>query len=374
MLKKKDGVNMKKDYEKLNFTVGPVQSFDSTLEIASHQIPYFRTDSFSEVMKDNERIMKKLYGLPEGSRVVFLTGSGTSGMEAAVMNSLTSKDNVLVVNGGSFGARFVELCNVHRIPNTPIELESGRTLKYDDIKKYDNSGKYTAFLVNLHETSTGVLYDIDMISDFCKRNGLLLIVDAVSAFLADEFNAEKSGIDVVITGSQKALALAPGMSIIGMSPKALKRVESNEIESFYFDLKKYLKDGERGQTPFTPAVSVLLALNDRLHNIENSGIEAERSRIHNLAVDFRNKIKGLPVKLFAETPSNAVTALYVSGDVTAEDIFTELKDKYDIFVCPNGGEMKKTVFRVGHIGNLTPEDNSILVDAMKKVFERGTKI
>lgn len=354
----------------LNFTVGPVQSSAAVLEVGAEQVPYFRTPEFSAVMLENEQLMLEFSKAPEGGRVVFITGSGTAGMEAVVMNILTSEDKVLVVNGGSFGQRFVELLQLHRIPYTEIRLEYGQSLKNEHLAAYENCG-YTAFLVNVHETSTGLRYNIDMIADFCKRNHIFLAVDAISSFLADEFDMAGLGAGVMITGSQKALACPPGVSIIVLSPEALVRVKSSPTKCMYLDLKSALKNGERGQTPYTPAVGILRQINCRLREIKaRGGVAAEIARISAIAEDFRCKIKGLPFEIFSECMSNAVTALHPTT-ASANDIFVTLKDEYSIWLCPNGGELKDSVFRVGHIGNLTPEDNTILVNVFLDLQKRG---
>lgn len=354
----------------INFTVGPVQSNDIVRSIGGEQVPYFRTPEFSEIMLENEQLMKKFSGAEEKARVVFITGSGTASMEATVANTLTEQDKVLIVNGGSFGQRFVQLCEIYEIPHTEIKLDKGKALTEQHLAGYENQG-YTAFMVNVHETSTGVHYDMDMISAFCKRNHLFLIVDAISSFLADEFQMKKLGVDVMITGSQKALACPPGISVIVLSEKAIERVEANEPKCMYLDLKSALKNGERGQTPFTPAVGILRQIHARLKQIkEDGGVEKESAKIKELAEDFRNKIKGLPFEIVSESMSNAVTPLYPLT-ASAYDIFITLKDEYGIWVCPNGGELKDKVFRVGHIGDLTKDDNDKLIDALKDMQKRG---
>lgn len=354
----------------LNFTVGPVMSSERVRTIGAEQVPYFRTTEFSNVMFENENLMRKFTKASKDSRVVFLTGSGTAAMEASVMNCLNKEDKALVVNGGSFGHRFVQLLELHDVPHTEIVLEHGKALKKEMLDQYEKKG-YTAFVVNLHETSTGVHYDIDMISDFCKKNGLFLLVDSISSFLADEFNMENLGVDVMLTGSQKALACPPGVSVIVLSPKAIARIENNNPRCMYFDLKDALKNGERGQTPFTPAVGILRQINARLKEIDSEGgVTEENKKIAELAADFRKKIKGLPFKIVSESMSNAVTPLQPTT-ANAYDIFLILKDEYGIWVCPNGGDMKDKIFRVGHIGALTKEDNTTLVNAFKDLQKRG---
>jgi len=354
----------------LNFTVGPVMSNDSVRAIGSEQVPYFRTSEFSEVMFENERLIKKFARSEDNARVIFITGSGTASMEATVINTLSKDDKVIVINGGSFGFRFVQLCEIHEIAYTEITLEHGVSLTEDDLKPYDGQG-YTAFLVNMHETSTGVLYNMPLISKFCKQNNIFLVVDAISAFLADNFDMKELGADIMITGSQKALACSPGISIIVLSQRALERVANSKRNCMYLDLKDALKNGERGQTPFTPAVGILRQINIRLKQIElDGGVDSEINKIRNIAHDFRNKIKGLPFEFVSNSLSNAVTSLHPLN-VSAYDVFTILKDEYGIWICPNGGDMRDSVFRVGHLGDITPEMNTKLVDAFKNLLKRG---
>lgn len=348
----------------INFTVGPVQSSEAVLATGAEQVPYFRTSEFSEVMLENEQYIKKFAHATVGSRVVFLTCSGSGGMEAAVMNSLTKDDKALVINGGSFGERFVELLRLHGIPFTEIKLGHGKALKPEHLVPFEGQG-YTAFLLQKHETSTGVHYDINLVSDFCKRNNCFLIVDTISTFLADTFNMSALGAGIMITGSQKALACAPGIAVMVLAPSALDRIEKTKCCCQYLDLKLALKNQERGQTPWTPAVGILRQINVRLREIDAiGGAEAEIERTAHLAKYFRSKLKehNLPFEIVSESLSNAVTPLHPTTR-SAYEIFLKIKDEYGMWICPNGGDMKDTVFRVGHIGCLTERDYDKLIDA-----------
>lgn len=350
----------------INFTVGPVQSSDAVRAIGAEQVPYFRTSEFSDVMFENEKLIKKFAKASDDSKVVFLTSSGSGAMETAIMNTLTPNDKALVVNGGSFGHRFVELLELHHVPYTEIKLEHGKALKAEHLAPYEGQG-YTAFLVNKHETSTGVHYDINLISNFCKRNNLFLIFDCISTFLADPFDMKELGADIMITGSQKALACPPGISVMVLSPNAISRVNNTKCVCQYFDLQIALKNMERGQTPWTPAVGILRQINARLKEIDaNGGVEGEIARIGALATYFRDKIKGLPFEIVSESLSNAVTPLHPTT-ASAYDIFLKIKDEYGMWVCPNGGDMKDIVFRVGHIGALTTDDYDKLIAAFKEM-------
>ena len=349
-----------------SFTVGPVQEADYVLEIGARQTPYFRNQSFSGVMLENEKMICELAHAPRDARTVFLTASGTGAMEASVMNVLDQDDKALVINGGGFGQRFVQLCAIHKIPYEELRVPFEEDLTAEMLAPFDGCG-FTALLVNVDETSIGKLYDMELISAFCKRNHLLLIVDAISTFLADPFDMAAYGVDVMIASSQKALALPPGISFLVLSVHAVEKLEKLKQKSLYFDLCSALKDGERGQTPFTPAVSVLLQLHERLRRIVEAGPETEIARTNMLASYFREQIVRLPFDIPKFKLSNAVTPVLMRGERSAEELFERLERDYGIWVCPNGGEWRRKLFRVGHIGALETEDYERLVGALRCV-------
>lgn len=357
----------------LNFTVGPVMTSETVRAIGAEQVPYFRTPEFSELMLENERLIKKFAKASDDARVVFITGSGTASMEAAVINLFNEKDKVLVIDGGSFGHRFVELLEIYGIPHSVITPEFGCDITSAELAKFDNKG-YTGFLINLNETSVGVLYNIKLISEFCRRNNIFLVVDSISSFLCDPFDMKELKVQAMITGSQKALACPPGVSIIVLSAEAVDRVYANKPKTMYLDLKTALKNGERGQTPFTCAVGILRQIHQRLKEIESAGgVDAEIIRISKLAKYFRKKIKeaDLPFEVVSNSLSNAVTPLSPTNGKSAYDIFVTLKDEYNIWICPNGGALSDKVFRIGHIGALTEKDIDILLDAFLDMQKRG---
>lgn len=355
----------------INFTVGPVQTSKAVLAVGAEQVPYFRTEEFSQLMLENESLIKKYANCTKDSRVVFMTCSGSGGMETAIINCLTKEDKAIVVNGGSFGQRFVELLTLHEIPFTEIKLEHGKALKPEHLVEYEGKG-YTAFLLQKHETSTGVHYDINLVADFCKRNGCFLILDTISTFLCDPFDMAKTGTGVMITGSQKALACAPGISVMALAPSAINRINKNKCCCQYLDLKLALKNMERGQTPWTPAVSILRQINVRLKEIEaNGGVEKEIARCAELAKYFRERLTelNLPFEIASESLSNAVTPLHPTTQ-SAYEIFLKIKNEYGMWVCPNGGNMKDTIFRVGHIGYLQKKDYDKLIAAFVDLKEK----
>lgn len=353
----------------LNFTVGPVESPISVLDISAQSAPYFRNAEFSQVMLDNEHLMLELLNAPGGCRCVFLTASGTGAMEAAVMSVLKPGEHVAVINGGSFGQRFVKLCRLHDHEVDEVALEFGKQLTRDNLDFFV-SADASALLINMHETSSGLLYDMELVSSFCRERGLVLIVDAVSAFIADEINMAALGADVILTGSQKALACHPGVSLLALSPAAQERIAENPELCSYLSLKEALKNGERGQTPWTPAVTTLLEINARLKEISAAGIEAERLLIAARAEAVRSAVSGTTLKMIPESPSNAVTALRCPNH-NAAAVIERAKTEYDMWLCPNGGPLADEVFRIGHIGAISEGDNARLIDVLAAMAAEG---
>lgn len=347
----------------LNFTVGPVQSNDYICSIGSEQVPYFRNEIFSNIVFESESLIKKFLNAPSDSKVLFITGSGTASMEASIINIFNKSDKLLIINGGTFGSRFVDICNAYGYKYDEIKLLFGKNITYEDLESH-YSPDITGILINVDETSSGVKYDMNVVSVFAKKYNLILIADIISSFLADENNMIKHNVDAYIIGSQKALACHPGVSILVLSKRSLDRINHNRPASYYLDLKIAITNAERGQTPFTPAVGIIRQINTRLKMIEkNGGVETEIRRVQNLAMNFRSSINNLPLEFVTTTPSNAVTALYLI-DHSAKKLFNDMYTKHDIWICPNGGEYADSVFRIGHIGDLTLDDNNRLIKAL----------
>ncbi len=347
------------------YTPGPVHMYKETLEIGSHQTPYFRNKEFSKVLVECENTIIELANAPRGSKVVFLAASGTAGMEAAVINFLGKKDKAIVVNGGNFGQRFADICSCHNVAYEEWNITN------DNLENIENSKisrDITHFLVNAHETSVGLLFDLNAIGAFCKKHSLLNIVDAISMFMTDELDMQKHNIDVMIASSHKGLALPPGLTFLVLSPNAIKKIQNSS--SYYFDLKLYLSNGNRGQTPFTPAVSIILQLQQRLKGVLEKGIENEIEHTKKMAEYFRSNLKGLPLSLFSHHMPNAMTILKVSNQIDALDLVDKLEQESGVVVTPNGGTLKHKVFRVSHMGNMSKEYIDVLINALFKYYEK----
>lgn len=351
-----------------HFIVGPVELFDSTKIVLKNGYKYFRTDEFGSMVKDCLNRVSNLLGNSTPNSLIYLAASGTGAMEAVVDNCMRKEDKALVINGGSFGKRFCELLKWHNFKYDEIKLNWDDVLKESDLEPFENKG-YSIFFVNHDETSSGKLYDMQLISDFCKRNKMLLVVDAISSFLSDEYDMEKYGIDATIISSQKGLCLSPGMSLISFSQRMKNIVLSNQnSSSYYFNLKEYFVNIERGQTPFTPTVFIMYELKDMLDKIESlGGIKIWINNIKDKALYFRKKATEFGFNIPKYPLSNTLTPL-IFEDVKASEIVKELRNKFEICVNPCGGNLADKMLRVAHIGNTTKDDIDDLLIKMTKIY------
>lgn len=342
------------------FTPGPVKMSEEILKVGAMQTPYFRNSEFSKVTYACEKGLLEMVNAPEGSKVIFLTASGTAGMESVVMNLLDKDDHALVVHGGGFGGRFVDICATHKVPHCDFKVSD---TNLSDIETLAPDEEYSALIVNAHETSVGHLYDLDAMGRYAKKNHMFYIVDAISMLVTDPLDMQKSNIDVVIASSQKGLALPPGLTMVILAPTAIAKVQ--DISSLYFNFKDYLSNGERGQTPYTPAVTIMLQLEERLSQIKREGgLVQSIANTKEIAEYFRDSINSLPLKAYTPYMPNAMTTLTPTDGKSALDIVNALEDGYKVMVCPNGGEERDVIFRVSHMGEMTKEYTDVLIDAL----------
>jgi aspartate aminotransferase-like enzyme len=345
------------------FTPGPVKIPQYILEIGAMQAPYFRNASFSAVLLECERLLLELAGAAAGSRVVFLAASGTGAMEAAVINLLSPGDKAFIVNGGGFGQRFADICNCHGIPSHEHKAVDTNLADIDALGGYASC---SALLVNGHETTTGVMYDLHAIGRYCMKNKLLNIVDAISLFVTDHIDMREQNIDALIVSSHKGLALPPGMSMVILGPKAIEKI--GKANSIYFNFHDYLSDGLRGQTPFTPAVTILLQLHARLKRIAHDGLEHEIAKARQIAAYFRSSVNAWPLQFYSRFMPNAMTALSPTDGASALGVVNDLAERYRVIVAPNGGALKDKVFRVAHMGDMTQDYVDVLIGALDRHY------
>ena len=351
------------------FTPGPVTMSTRTLAIGASQLPYNRTEQFSQITFEIIEDLKYIFGT-QGDVVIF-AASGTGAMEAVTFNFLDQSDKVLIVNGGTFGQRWVDLCTQHEIPFEQISLNPGQPISLEALDHRLSSQEYSALLINAHETSTGTIYNTKAIGELTRKYGVFFIVDAISTICADIFMMDEWHVDVSLLSSQKALALPPGLSFLALNKKAKLRLETKTCQSYYFDIKEFLANQKRGQMPFTPVIGHFIMLHERLREIKlRGGVDFVVSRHSKLAEYFRKGLKDLPFGLVPKSPSNALTAISCPKGIDAFDLVTRLADDFNCFVAPNGGDLKHRVFRVSHLGEQNETDIDFLINALEDILNK----
>ncbi len=347
------------------FTPGPVPIERHILAIGAQQPPYNRTPEFSAFTHDILRGLGNVF--QTAGPVAVLTGSGTGAMEAAVLNFLNVTDKVLVINGGTFGQRWCDLCRIHSIFYQEHKLNAGEDVDTDQLTRMLKSGKFTALLINAHETSTGQLYDIAAIGQIARKFDLLYVVDAISTICADPFLMDEWLVDVAILSSQKALALPPGLSFVAMSERALAKLKTTAAKSLYFNLVDYLDNQERGQLPYTPAIGLLVQLHQRLLDIKALTLSGSIRQHKQRACYFRDFLAISGCGTLPSRQSNAVTTILCEKD-DAFAIVQRLRQHYDIEAAPSGGALKHKIFRISHMGAQDTADADALISALREII------
>ena len=348
------------------FTVGPVQMAAEVWAAGSVQPPYFRTGAFSEFMLGLERDLLVLMDAPAGARAVFLSSSGTGAMEASLASLATPEDDkLLIIRAGGFGDRFVQLAEGLGLSYDICDLPETEELSAAHLVPFANRG-YTAVTVTHCETSNGKLQDLGVVSHFARSEGALTLVDAVSSFLCEPLSMKQQQLDLVLTASQKALALSPGLAPVALSPAAQARIRARSTRSstrpYYLDLAAALRNMERGQPPYSPAISILQQLRARLDQIDGD-LEQELQRVHDLAGYFRQEVTKRTSYTLPSWRLAAGVTLLLAEDGGMETLFTELQDR-GFVLNPCGGPVADTRIRVGHMGALTRADYDKLIDTM----------
>lgn len=300
--------------------------------------------------------------------VVILTGSGTAGLEAAVVNIVNPGDEVLVVVTGAFGERFTTICEACNIKVHSIDVEWGQALDPLQIKRFlQNHPEIKAVFSTYCETSTGVLNPVKELAHAVREvSEALLIVDGVSCIGGVETKMDDWGIDVLVTGSQKAFMLPAGLAFIAASERAWTIIENNPQPRYYLDLVRYRDNLLKDTTPFTPALSLLFGLEQVLQLIENEGIEQVNAR-HTLMMNMTRaafRALGIPLLTSDKDASPTVTAVKPE-DFDAEAFRKVIKQEFGLIVAGGQQHLSGKIFRIGHMGYCSPADVLQTISAME---------
>lgn len=354
--------------KKLIMVLGPTEIEEEILNLGAEPQVYMRTPDYSKKL---ENIFKNLqYVFQTKNPVVLFASSGTGAMEAAVTNILSKGDNVLYINGGSFGERWGNICKLHQVKTVEIKVDFGDSVNPEIVRQELNKHPdIKAVFATLDETSSGALTDIKSIGEIVKDYPeTVFVVDCVSGLIVEPMQTDDWFVDVAVSCSQKAMAIPPGLGFMSVSDKALKFAEKSNLRTFYFDIFDYLSNWKRNQTPFTPAISLLNQLDRRLTMIKQEGLESYRKRYYYLTNLIREGLKDLGFSVLAKNPANCVTGI-LTDKYDASEIVRIMREKHNIEIAPSGGELKTKLFRVGNFGNINEKDIESFLYAMKETLK-----
>jgi aspartate aminotransferase-like enzyme len=294
-------------------------------------------------------------------KTIIYTGSGTGAMGAVIENYVTSKKKAFVINGGSFGHRWFQLCEYYKVPAFNYIVPFAKDINYIDLEQKIVFEKPDVLLCQHHETSTGQLFNLEKISKICHKYGVSLVVDIISSFLAEKINMDLLDIDICVTSSQKGLNIPPGLSILFLSEK-LNDFNFNHC-GFYWDFDDNLNNMKRGQTPFSPATSIHLQLNQKLKILDSEGgIQKNIEMVQHRANVFRQLCKKYNWTIPAENPSNAITG-FQTKEKSHQHIFHELMSHFNTFIMPGS---IPGFYRVSHMGLQTDKELQDLAERIHK--------
>src|SRR3989338_95170 len=358
---------MHKDYL---LTPGPTPLPPQVCEAMSRPIIHHRTPQFQAILKEATEGLK--YVFQTENDVFILASSGTGAMEAAVANLLSPGDTALTIQGGKFGERWTEICKYYGINTEIIDVEWGKAVAAGEIeKRLKLNPKIKAVFATLCETSTGVDNDIEAIGKVVKDTNAVLVVDAISGLGAINLKTDEWACDIVVSGSQKGLMLPPGLGFISVSHKAWKLIEASKSPRFYFCLKAFNKASYKNHTPFTPAITLIIALCEALRMIKEPGLDSVFLRHKKMADAVRAAVKALGLELFAPTAaSEAVTAVKVPSGIDGEKLVKSMRDTYGVTIAGGQSELKGKAFRIAHMCYIEEFDIITGIACLEKVLAK----
>jgi aspartate aminotransferase-like enzyme len=352
------------------FSPGPTPVPERVLLAMAGPVMHHRDPGYEVLFQEVREGLKYVFQTKQ--EVLVLASSGTGAMEAAVCNTLSRGDEALVVRGGKFGERWGEICEAYGVKVTPIDVTWGQAVDPGLIKKaLDAKPAIKAVLVQASETSTGVMHPIKEIADIVKnRAGTILIVDAISALGVSDLPMDQWGIDVLVSGSQKALMLPPGLAFIALSAKAWGFAEKSNLPKFYFNLKEELAVAQKNQSQFTPAISLVVGLREALKMFKEEGLENVFKRHEMLARATREAVKALGLELLAPTaPSNALTAIKAPEGVDGKKLKKNFEDQFGLIIAGGQSQLKGKIIRIAHIGYFQSLDIIQAVSTLELVLK-----
>ena len=347
------------------FTPGPVEIPERILHVLGTPPPHHRTDGFRETLK---HVIEKLRWIHGTEGEVFLLGaSGTGAMEAALVSTVPPGARALAIAGGKFGERWASLLKAFGVAHDVLEVEWGAGVDPAEVaRRLDHDPALGFVFATQSETSTGALHDVETLARITRERGRRLVVDAVTGIGVHPLPQDQWGVDVVVCGSQKGLMIPPGIATVALAPWAKDLIEGPGLPRFYFDLRRYRKSAPLGETPFTPPVSLVLALEEALTMIEEEGLDEVHERHRRVALATRAGAKALGFGHFPSSPSHAVTALTPPAGIETSAIVKRLRETHGMVIAGGQDRLKGKIVRIGHMGAYDLADIDALLLALEE--------
>lgn len=352
---------------KKNYLLAPGPTpvpIDVLLEGAKDTI-HHRTPQFKKIFEEAVKGTKEVFRTE--NELFILASSGTGAMEMAVTNIVNPGEKVLVFSVGKFGERWTEIAKVFGANVVLVEREYGDFYTPEMVEEaIEKNPDAVAVLTTLSETSTGAVMDIEGISRVVKAAGKLIAVDCISGLVAEPLETDKWGLDIVVSGSQKGFMLPPGLAYISLSKAAIEKAQTTKSTSFYFNLKKYLKD----PLPWTPAVNLIYQQRAAVDMLLKEGMENVWARHAVMGKATREAVKAMGLELFSKRPGNVLTSVKVPEGVDGGKIVSIMRDEYGVTIAGGQGSMKGNIFRIAHLGYMSDFDVVTALTALEKVLRR----
>lgn len=353
------------------FTPGPTPLHPSVQEALARPIVHHRTDEFRAVFRESVAGLKRF--LRTEDDVLVFACSGTGAMEAALVNVLSPGDSMLALVAGSFGERWAELGRELGMSVKTLEADWGEAVSPERVERALGQDASTrAVFVQLSESSTGAAHDVEALARITRERDVLLVVDAISGAGAVRLETAAWGVDVVVVGSQKALALPPGLAFLSVSERAWRRIEACRSPRFYFDLRRERKAQAAHEAAFTPAISNVVALRAALAAVEEmGGVDALVENAAVLAACTRAAARALGLPLVAERDhGDALTAFHAPAGLDSEAVVSGLKSEFGSTVAGGQGRLKGRIARIAHLGYYDATDTFGLLATLELVLHR----
>ncbi len=351
---------------------GPTPCPKEVLQAMSRQMVNHRGPQFARLLNDATAKLKELFQTK--GDVFLLTGSGTGGLEAAIVNTLSPGDKVLSVSIGVFGERFASIAQQFGAEVVPLRFEWGKAADADAVSEaLKKEPKIKAVLVTHNETSTGVTNDLEAISSVVKQFDKLLLVDAISSLGSINLPVDDWHCDVVVTASQKGWMVPPALAMVSLSPEAWQAHAQAKMPRFYWDFTKAKNYLEKGETPWTPAVSVVFGFAVALDMMLAEGLANIVARHARIAQTAREGIKSLGLSLFADEKyaSNTVTAVAASNGLDPKKMNKILREEHQVILAGGQQKLDGKIFRVGHLGWVNEDDIKEVISKIKVVLPQA---